>query len=175
MKNILFWIWLKIKPDIVLLSDARCFFNTFYLPVMPAQISGRCILPKSRFTFIKSVNIQNSLLRQCVPYNQSTFDFFFFLIWLIEVFMYLKGLNLMNWYDFAALAWSQEESMPSNSWRGSNHPIFGREILRSRSVPISWRNYPIPVFSASEARCAAGQAACDSRFGCWTRCFVITM
>ena len=37
--------------------------NTFYLPVMPAQISGRCILPKSRFTFIKSVNIQNSLLR----------------------------------------------------------------------------------------------------------------
>ena len=37
--------------------------NTFYLPVMPAQISGRCILPKFRFTFIKSVNIQNSLLR----------------------------------------------------------------------------------------------------------------
>ena len=29
---------------------------------MPAQISGRCILPKSRFTFIKNVNIQNSLL-----------------------------------------------------------------------------------------------------------------
>ena len=30
---------------------------------MPAQISGRCILPKSRFTLIKNVNIQNSLLR----------------------------------------------------------------------------------------------------------------
>ena len=29
---------------------------------MPAQISGRCILPKSRFTFIKNVNFHNSLL-----------------------------------------------------------------------------------------------------------------
>ena len=37
--------------------------NIFYLPFMPAQIFGRCILPKFRFTFIKSVNIQNSLLR----------------------------------------------------------------------------------------------------------------
>ena len=36
--------------------------NILYLPVMPAQISGRWILPKSRFTFIKNVNIQNSLL-----------------------------------------------------------------------------------------------------------------
>ena len=46
-------------------STVRCKMfnpNTFYLPVMPAQISGRCILPKFRFTFIKNVNIQNSLL-----------------------------------------------------------------------------------------------------------------
>ena len=37
--------------------------NIFYLPVMPAQIYGRHILPKFRFTFMKNVNIQNSLLR----------------------------------------------------------------------------------------------------------------
>ena len=37
--------------------------NIFYLPVMPAQIYGRHILPKFRFTFMKNVNIHNSLLR----------------------------------------------------------------------------------------------------------------
>ena len=37
--------------------------NIFYLPVMPAQIYGRHILPKFRFSFMKNVNIQNSLLR----------------------------------------------------------------------------------------------------------------
>jgi hypothetical protein len=30
---------------------------------MPAQIYGRHILPKFRFTFMKNVNIHNSLLR----------------------------------------------------------------------------------------------------------------
>ena len=43
--------------------------NIFCLPVMPAQIYGRYILPKSRFTFIKNVNIQNSLLwHQPIPF-----------------------------------------------------------------------------------------------------------
>ena len=36
--------------------------NIFYLSVMPAQIYGRHILPKFRFTFMKNVNIHNSLL-----------------------------------------------------------------------------------------------------------------
>ena len=36
--------------------------NIFYLPVMPAQIYGRHILPESRFTLIKNVNFRNSLL-----------------------------------------------------------------------------------------------------------------
>ena len=35
---------------------------------MPAQIYGRHILPKFRFTFMKNVNIHNSLLRfQVIP------------------------------------------------------------------------------------------------------------
>ena len=36
--------------------------NIFYLPFMPAQIYGRHSLPKFKFTFMKNVNIHNSLL-----------------------------------------------------------------------------------------------------------------
>ena len=41
--------------------------NIFYLSVLPAQIYGRHNLPKFRFTFMKNVNIQNSLLRIWLP------------------------------------------------------------------------------------------------------------
>jgi hypothetical protein len=78
--------------------------NIFFLPVMPAQISGRCNLPKSRFAFIKDVNIQNSLLWftsyiliiECkkyfflgfsLVYYQNGNDFSFFQIALFQVLL----------------------------------------------------------------------------------------
>ena len=61
--------------------------NIFYLPVMPAQIYGRHILPKFRFTFMKNVNIHNSLLRipQClVDFLRTSGLFLWFCAWYLH-------------------------------------------------------------------------------------------
>ena len=76
--------------------------NIFYLPVMPAQIYGRHILPKFRFTFMKNVNIQNSLLRRNVlkqdPPVTKLVTWHFVCLWLIEIRHFIFVLKKESGY-----------------------------------------------------------------------------